>query len=102
MSLFRGISYIILGNGAFRGYPRDYAWFGQGHVIWVISVELAIFALLALAYGILLHKTNFGRSVYAIGNTPTGALLSGIHAGRVRMILFLLTGLMSGLTRQKK
>lgn len=93
MSLFRGISNIILGDGAFRGYPRDYAWFGQGHVFWVISVELAIFALLTLAYGILLLKANFGRSVYAIGNTPTGALPSGIRVKRVKMILFLLTGL---------
>ncbi|ALI56268.1 ABC transporter permease [Celeribacter marinus] len=97
MSLFRGISYIILGDGAFRGYPADFAWFGQGYVFWVISVELVIFAILAVIYTIVLHKTNFGRAVYAIGNNPTGALFSGIRVQRVKMILFLLTGLMSGL-----
>ncbi len=97
MSLFRGISYIVLGDGAFRGYPADFAWFGQGYVFWVITVEMVIFVLLAIVYGVLLHKTNFGRAVYAIGNNATAATFSGIRVERVKMILFLLTGLMAGL-----
>ncbi|KJZ18555.1 ABC transporter permease [Loktanella sp. S4079] len=96
MSLFRGISYIVLGDQAFRGYPKDFAFFGQGYVFWVISFEFVLFAVLAVIYGILLHKTNFGRAVCAIGNNPTGALFSGIRVNRVKFILFLLTGLMSG------
>lgn len=96
MSLFRGISFIILGDGAYRGYPSDFAWFGQGYVFWVITVEMVLFLIIAVIYGVLLHKTNFGRAVYAIGNNPTGALFSGIRVQRVKFILFLLTGLMSG------
>lgn len=96
MSLFRGISYIVLGDQAFRGYPADFAFFGQGYVFWVISFEMVLFTVLAVIYSILLHKTNFGRAVYAIGNNPTGALFSGIRVARVKFILFLLTGLMAG------
>lgn len=96
MSLFRGISYIVLGDKAFRGYPKDFAFFGQGYVGWVISFEFVLFAVLAVIYGVLLHKTNFGRAVYAIGNNATGALFSGIRVNRIKFILFLLTGLMSG------
>ncbi len=97
MSLFRGISYIVLGDQAFTGYPKDFAYFGQGYVWWVFSFELVLFAMLALVFYILLHRTNFGRAVYAIGNNPTAALFSGIRVDRVRFILFLLTGLMSGI-----
>ena len=97
MSLFRGISYVILGDGAFRGYPESFAWFGQGYVYWVFTVEMLFFVIIAVFYGILLHKTNFGRAVYAIGNNPTGALFSGIRVQRVKFMLFLLTGLMSGI-----
>ena len=97
MSLFRGISYIILGDQAFTGYPDDFAYFGQGYVWWVFSFELALFAVCAVIYWALLHRTNFGRAVYAIGNNPTAALFSGIRVDRVRFILFLLTGLMSGI-----
>jgi len=32
MSLFRGISFIILGDDAFRGYPSSFSWFGQGYI----------------------------------------------------------------------
>ncbi|MDS9468977.1 ABC transporter permease [Paracoccus sp. MBLB3053] len=97
MSLFRGISYIALGDGAFTGYPSSFAWFGQGYVFWVITVELVIFAIAALIFGILLHRTSFGRMVYAIGNNATAARFSGIRVDRIRFILFLLTGLMSGI-----
>lgn len=97
MSLFRGISYIILGDQAFTGYPDSFAFFGQGYVWWVFSFELLLFAIFAVVYWVLLHRTNFGRAVFAIGNNPTAALFSGIRVDRVRFILFLLTGLMSGI-----
>lgn len=96
MSLFRGISYIVLGDQAYRTYPSDFAFFGQGYVWWVISFEFVMFAVIGLIYGLVLHRTNFGRAVYAIGNNPTSALFSGIRVQKVKFILFLLTGLMSG------
>ena len=96
MSLFRGISYIVLGDQAYRGYPSDFSFFGQGYVFWVISFEFVLFAIIAPIYFVILHKTNFGRAVYAIGNNPIGAEFSGIRVARVKFILFLLTGLMSG------
>lgn len=96
MSLFRGLSYIVLGDQAYTGYPSDFAFFGQGYVWWVISFELVLFLVLAIIYAVILHKTNFGRAVSAIGNNPVAAQFSGIRVGRVKFILFLLTGLMSG------
>ena len=97
MSLFRGLSYIVLGDKAFTGYPDSFAFFGQGYVGWVVSFELALFGVAAVVFHILLHRTSFGRSVFAIGNNPTAALFSGIRVARVRFILFLLTGVMSGI-----
>lgn len=97
MSLFRGISSIVLGDEAYTGYPPEFAYFGQGYVWWVFSFELVLFAVMAVVFWALLHRTNFGRMVYAIGNNPTAALFSGIRVDRVRFILFLLTGLMSGI-----
>ncbi|MEM8869448.1 MAG: ABC transporter permease [Pseudomonadota bacterium] len=97
MSLFRGISFMVLGDQAYRGYPAEFAYFGQGYVWWVISFEFVLFAIIAVVYAVVLHKTNFGRAVFAIGNNPTGALFSGIRVQRVKFILFLLTGLMAGI-----
>jgi rhamnose transport system permease protein len=97
MSLFRGLSFLILGDQAFTGYPASFSWFGQGYVWWVFSFEFCLFLVLALIYGVLLHRTNFGRAVYAIGNNQTAALFSGVRVGRVKFVLFLLTGLMAGI-----
>lgn len=97
MSLFRGISFIILGDEAFTGYPKDFAFFGQGYVWWVFSFELVLFAVMAVIFWALQHRTSFGRAVYAIGNNATAARFSGIRVDRVRFILFLLTGLTSGI-----
>lgn len=97
MSLFRGISFIVLGDGAYTKYPAGFSYFGQGYVWWVISFELVLFAVLAIVFWVLLHKSNFGRAVYAIGNNPVAALFSGIRVARIKFILFLLTGLTSGI-----
>lgn len=97
MSLFRGISYVVLGDQAYGDYPPAFAWLGQGYVWWVISFEFFLFALLAVAFAILLHATAFGRKIYVVGNNPLAARFSGVPVERVKFVLFLLTGAMSGL-----
>ncbi|MGB3024708.1 ABC transporter permease [Paradevosia shaoguanensis] len=97
MSLFRGLSFIILGDQAFKGYPESFAFFGQGYVWWVVSFELVLFLVCALLYYFLLHRTNFGRRVFAIGNNPVASRFSGVRVDRIRFTLFCLTGLMSGI-----
>ncbi|RWM33304.1 ABC transporter permease [Mesorhizobium sp.] len=97
MSLFRGIAFIILGDQAYKGYPESFAFFGQGYVWWVFSFELALFLVAALIYWFVLHRTSFGRKVFAIGNNPVACQFSGVRVGRIKFILFCLTGLMSGI-----
>ncbi|CCV13879.1 ABC transporter permease [Mesorhizobium sp. STM 4661] len=97
MSLFRGIAFIILGDQAYKGYPASFAFFGQGYVWWVVSFELVLFLVAAIIYGFVLHRTSFGRRVFAIGNNPVAAQFSGVRVGRIKFILFCLTGLMSGI-----
>ncbi|HHY51525.1 MAG TPA: ABC transporter permease [Alphaproteobacteria bacterium] len=97
MSLFRGIGFIVLGDQAFKGYPPSFAFFGQGYVWWVISFEFVLFLVAAVLFYLLLHRTIFGRHVYAIGNNAVAARFSGVRVERVKLILFCLTGLMSGI-----
>ena len=97
MSLYRGITYILLGDQALNTWPESFAWFGQGYVWGALSFEFTLFIVLAGAFAFLLHKTNFGRRTYAIGNNPTGAWYSGINVKRHNMILFVLVGVMAGL-----
>jgi rhamnose transport system permease protein len=96
MSLYRGIAYVVLGDQVYRTYPPGFDYFGQGYVFWVVSFEFALFVVLAVIFGVTLHRTVFGRQIYAIGNNAVAAQFSGIRVDRIRRILFILTGLMSG------
>jgi rhamnose transport system permease protein len=98
ISLFRGIAYAALGDQAFTKYPDSFAFFGQGYVPGThIPFELAVFAVCAVLFGLLLHRTTFGRRVFAIGNNATAARFSGVRVQKMRLIVSCLTGLMSGL-----
>ena len=96
MSFFRGLSFIVLGDQAYKGYPDSFAFFGQGYVWWVISFEFVLFLIMAVLFFILLHRSNFGRWVFVIGNNPVAAEFSGVRVRRTKLILFCLTGIMSG------
>lgn len=97
MSLYRGIAYIILGDGVYRNYPSGFSFFGQGYAWGLISFEFALFLVLSAGFAILLHKTVFGRRIFAIGNNPTAALFSGVNVNRHRLILFTAVGFFAGL-----
>jgi rhamnose transport system permease protein len=98
MSLFRGISYAVLGDQAYTKYPQSFAFFGQGYIgNTTIPFELVLFIVLAVVFGLLLHRTTFGRKVYTIGNNATTARFSGVPVNRIRLIVFSLSGMMSGL-----
>ena len=96
MSLFRGISYILLGDQVLKDYPEGFDYFGQGYIYWVFSFEFFLFLIAALFFYFLLHRTNFGRRCYAIGNNPTAAFYSGINVKRHRLILFVIVGALAG------
>ena len=53
--------------------------------------------ILAVIFAVVLAKTTFGRSVYAIGSNSTAAYFAGIPVQRIRLIIYTALGFMSGL-----
>jgi rhamnose transport system permease protein len=99
MSLYRGLAQVVLGDQVIKQYPKDYTAIGQSYLVnWPpLPWSFVIFLALAIVFGIVLHKTVFGRKLYAIGNNPMAAKFSGIPVERIRFMLFVLTGLLAGL-----
>lgn len=97
MTLFRGAAYAVLGDRVLKDYPESFAAFGQGYFAGPISIELALFALFALSFGVFLHRTRWGRTIFAIGANPVASRFAGVTVNRYRFALFALTGLFSGL-----
>ena len=97
MTLFRGAAYAVLGDRVLKDYPESFAAFGQGYLAGPVSIELALFALFALSFGVFLHRTRWGRTIFAIGANPVASRFAGVPVNRYRFALFALTGLFSGL-----
>jgi len=97
MTMYRGIAYVILENRAAGGFPEWYSFFGWGSVGRVPFMVIA-FAVCAVLFGLLLHRTSFGRCVYGMGHNKRACLYSGVKTGKIIIIVSLLTGLMAGIT----
>lgn len=97
MIIYRGIAYVILEDQASGRFPTWYSFLAWGN-IGSVPFILIVFAVCALAFGLLLHKTSFGRKVYAMGNNLTAARYSGIRTDSVLVAVSALTGLMAGFT----
>lgn len=97
-AFYRGIAYALLGDQAARGYPASFTYLGQGtlgDIRFPFAAVLLIF--LAIIFGLVLHKTVFGRYLYTIGNNEEAARYAGVPVERVKMIIFMLSGLMAAL-----
>lgn len=97
MTLFRGVAYAVLGDRVLKDYPASFSVFGQGYAVGALSVELSFVIVLAIVFGVFLHLTRWGRTIYALGANPTAARWSGVPVDRYRFLLFSVTGLCSGL-----
>ena len=97
MTLFRGVAYAVLGDRVLKDYPASFSAFGQGYAVGALSIELCLLIVLAVVFGVFLHLTRWGRSIYALGANPIAARWSGVPVDRYRFMLFAVTGLCSGL-----
>jgi rhamnose transport system permease protein len=97
MILYRGIAYIILEDQAAGGFPMWFNFLGWGYIKNLIPVILIAFVIAAVIFYLLLHKTTFGRKVFAIGNNDVASLFSGIKVDKIKLIVFTLNGFMAAL-----
>ncbi|MCX7026088.1 MAG: ABC transporter permease [Spirochaetes bacterium] len=97
MSIFRGVAYVILEDRASGKFPEWFSFLAWGYVGKVPFILIA-FALCAAAFAILIHRTRFGRTLFAMGNNATACRYSGIETNKVLVISSILTGLMAGVT----
>jgi len=63
-----------------------------------IPLPVILAALVFAAAYIVLRYTTFGRYIYAVGANARAARLSGIQPERLKLIVFVVTGLLAGLT----
>ncbi len=98
LALYRGLAFVVLGDGAVADFPRAYTtWvtgtIGDGPIPNVLVPLLVV----ALIFGVVLHATPIGRGVFAAGAGEQAARFAGIRTGRLKFWLYVVSGAVAGL-----
>ena len=94
MQIVRGLAYIF-SDGKAVGI-EDERFFALGYTNW-LGVPAPVWLTIGtmIVFGFLLNKTTFGRNTLAIGGNEEAARLAGVPVVRTRIIIFILSGLVS-------
>lgn len=100
LALYRGIATIILGPNTVSDFPVAYTNLGVNAVPFTgndMTYSTLIFIVLAVVFGVVLHATPVGRSLYAMGASAEAAQFAGIRVKRIKTVLFMVSGLVCSL-----
>jgi rhamnose transport system permease protein len=98
LALYRGLAYVVLGDQAVSSFPTAFTNLGFGTIPGTqLPWSGLIFAILVAIFVVVLHFSRWGRQLYAIGNNKEAARFSGINVSRVKLVLFILSGVIAAL-----
>ena len=97
MAITRGLAYVISDSQSILMFEETADFISNG-VFFNIPIPIILFMLTALICGVVLHKSKFGRSIYAIGANEVSASLSGISVNKTKMILYVFTGIAASIS----
>ncbi|HEY6802992.1 MAG TPA: substrate-binding domain-containing protein [Pyrinomonadaceae bacterium] len=93
-SLFRGVAEgLTRGVENYSGFSASFLFLGQGYLGGVVPTQLVVLIVAIVAFGWWLHRTAFGRTLYAIGYSAEGARYAGINVSRKLFSVYLISGL---------
>ena len=94
---FRGLARVLIGDRSIKMFPQWFEDLGQQPIFLNIPFSVMIFMALLICDVIILEYTGFGRHIYTIGINQNVALYSGINVARVKMLLFIFSGIISAI-----
>ena len=97
MAITRGLAYVISDSQSILMFEETTDFISNG-VLFNIPIPIILFMITALICGVVLHKSKFGRSIYAIGANEVSASLSGISVNKTKMILYVFTGIAASIS----
>jgi ribose/xylose/arabinose/galactoside ABC-type transport system permease subunit len=97
ITAFRGLALVLSSGQPISNFPDQYTQWGRG-MVGPVPVPVIIFLGAAILGWILLTYTRYGRQVYAVGGNAEAARLSGINTRNVILSVYVISGLMAGLS----
>ena len=92
--------YLGLARGISKGssvYSYELSTFMGTYKLFGIPIQIYILVVLAVLFVYLLHKTSWGRKIYAIGLNPNASQYAGIHTNKIIMQIYTMIGVICAL-----
>ncbi|OOG71318.1 Ribose import permease protein RbsC [Ensifer sp. M14] len=96
LSAARGMTLIYGGGKPVPALTPEFRWIGTGNILG-IPMPVILLGIVFLASWWILTRTRFGRYIYAVGGNPHAAKTSGINVTRIRFLVYVISGGLSGL-----
>jgi ribose transport system permease protein len=97
MTAARGVAYLYSEGRPIRT-PSSFGAVGNGYLFNKIPYTILIAVGILIIMSVLLNRTKFGRSVFAVGGNREAATFSGINIRWTLWASYALTGLLCGLS----
>lgn len=82
---------LVIANPGWFGLIANGAIFGVDNLIWILFAGFALAAM-------VLNRTRFGVSIFAIGGNEEAARMLGVPVVRIKIITYVLSGGLAGLS----
>lgn len=94
---YRGVARILIEDASIGNFPAWFEELGQQGFVGSIPFGLLLFFVGIVIVWIVLQRSGYGRTIYVIGNSADVARYSGVNVRRVKMSLFIISGVVSAL-----
>lgn len=90
-------AYQLMTVRSSTGVPAEIRWLGASTFLGVFPVSLLVFIPVAAVILIGLRRTGYGRLLYAIGDNPIAARLSGAKSWQVLTVLYVISAVLAAI-----
>ena len=97
-ALARGLALVLLDATSIGTDDEIYLWLGKTTVGEDFPVSIVFVTLVILAMAFVMHRTTFGRDVFAVGSNRATSFLLGRSTVRTIVLVYVVSGLMAGLS----
>jgi len=97
MFAYGGLALATTEGRPIGNFPQEFGWLGQGDTLTIPNSFLFVLIPVSLILHIMLTRTTIGRHIVACGNDDRAAHLSGLNVVRLRIGLYVLSGVLAAI-----
>ena len=94
---FAGLALYIANSKPISNLPRNFLFIGNGWIFDIVPFPIIMAAVVVFIMYLVLHRSVYGRNVYAIGTNPQAASISGLPVKKTVFMLFIFSSVLAAI-----